>query len=125
MSENDDTSRAVRLMVMAFRTNTNAPAFPRRRSNILEIDAARETLSAAGLETARFRPAKAKHFPGDDRNLPAAELLERIAGTVSEVPDCLMRQYEEAWHEEIALRTLDRCCCATLASAAQPTMPPS
>jgi len=65
----------------------------------------RGALKAELLEGARWRRAKAAEFPNDDRNLPAAEMLERVAATVDDVPDNLMRQYGEAWHPEISAKT--------------------
>lgn len=70
----------------------------------VEIDDAREALAEAILDTARWRREKATEFPNDGRNRSAAELLERIAATVSDVPAGLMQQYAEAWHGEAAFR---------------------
>ncbi|MGA8616427.1 MAG: hypothetical protein WB760_32980 [Xanthobacteraceae bacterium] len=46
---------------------------------------------------AEWRRGKAAEYPGDDRNLKAAELLDRLEGTVDAVPPLLRKQYEAAF----------------------------
>ena len=103
----ESLSNAVRGTMEEFSTKPQ-PIKPNRRhprNDSSEIDDARDALSEAILETARRRLEKAEQFPNEPRNTPAAELLKRIAASVVDVPDELMRRYSEAWHDEMASQT--------------------
>lgn len=103
----ESLSNAVRGTMEEFSTKpqpTN-PNHRHPRNGSSEIDDARDALSEAILETARWRLEKAEHFPSETRNTRAAELLRRIAASVTDVPDDLMRRYSEAWHDETASQT--------------------
>ena len=103
----ESLSNAVRGTMEEFSTKPQ-PINPNRRhlrNGSSEIDDARDVLSEAILETARWRLEKAEQFPNEPRNTPAAEMLRRIAASVTDVPDDLMRRYSEAWHDETASQT--------------------
>lgn len=73
--------------------------------NHQEIADARDALREAILDACEWRKRKAAEHPNDARNTAAAELLGAVATSVDEVPDALMIQYAEAWHDEFAFRT--------------------
>ncbi|TXN15906.1 hypothetical protein FV219_01370 [Methylobacterium sp. WL122] len=103
----ESLSSAVRGTMEGFSTKPQPINSNRRhpRNETSEIDDARDALSEAILETARWRLEKAEQFPNEPRNTPAVELLKRIAASVIDVPDDLMRRYSEAWHDEMASQT--------------------
>lgn len=69
----------------------------------------RSELSITLQATAWWRRQKAEEFPTDGRNAEAAELLDRIAGTVDEVPDDLWREYESAAEDDYVLTRTMEC----------------
>lgn len=75
------------------------------RNDMAEIDDARNVLMEAIQETLRWRREKVVDFPNDRRNVTATILLEAMLKTVDAVPDSLIRQYVEAWDQEISART--------------------
>ena len=65
--------------------------------NYESINDGRAVLREAILETARWRREKATEFADDYRNADAVELLEKCAASVDDVPDQLIRDYQDAW----------------------------
>jgi hypothetical protein len=50
-------------------------------------------------ETALWRRRLITKFPDDDRNAAAADLLERLSGSVQDVPEVLLLQYSQILDE--------------------------
>ncbi len=73
-----------------------------------EVQNSNEAVRGAVRHAARDRalaPEKAVEFPDDARNLGAAETLERLASTVSEIHPMLRQRWSEHWStEEISSR---------------------
>jgi HAMP domain-containing protein len=59
-------------------------------------------LRQATKNTADWRRRTAEQYPDDNRNIEAAEELERLAGTVDDIPEALLRQYAEGSENESA-----------------------
>jgi hypothetical protein len=61
------------------------------------MDALREEF----LDTARWRREKAAEYPDDERNLAAAQTLERLAETVGQIDSELLAVFSEEFHDDI------------------------
>ena len=71
--------------------------------------------------TADWRRRTAEQYPDDNRNIEAAEELERLAGTVDDIPEALLRRVRRGIGEQVGqLQSLrDRVRNAYAGSASQ------
>jgi hypothetical protein len=60
---------------------------------MIDIETVRESLKYSFEGTAEWRRAKAQEYPNDERNLQAAESLDRLATTVDQIEPVLLTAY--------------------------------
>ena len=65
----------------------------------MDAEDIREALRETFMEQARWRREKAKEYPEDQRNLAAAQMLERLASTVDNVDDATLDAYGELYDD--------------------------
>ena len=67
---------------------------------MLRVKEAREHLVLDFNNAAHWRRELADKYPGDDRNIQAAEILERLAAGVSDIDDATMDVYAALFDEQ-------------------------